>query len=111
MCIVANDHAMTIVQPHAVFDKDGDGFITRDELMHVMTSKGERMSEEEARSLIELVDIDGDGECACLFVCLCVCVSVCVESHEGMCKLGIRLHNGSGRIDFVEFSSLLTGAA
>ena len=41
--------------------KDGNGFINRVELRHVMMNLGERMSEEECDALVEEADIDGDG--------------------------------------------------
>ena len=44
-----------------VFDKNGDGFISVDELRHVMTSLGEPMTIEEAEECIREVDTDGDG--------------------------------------------------
>ena len=45
----------------AVFDKDGDGFITLDELRTVMTNIGEKISEEEIRDMIEEADTDKNG--------------------------------------------------
>ena len=44
-----------------MFDKNGDGFISVDELRHVMTNLGEQMSIEEAEECIREVDQDGDG--------------------------------------------------
>ena len=44
-----------------MFDKNGDGFISVDELRHVMTSLGEPMTIEEAEECIREVDTDGDG--------------------------------------------------
>ena len=41
--------------------KDGNGFINRVELRHVMMNLGERMSEEECDALVDEADIDGDG--------------------------------------------------
>ena len=41
--------------------KDGNGFINRVELRHVMMNLGERMTEEECDALVDEADIDGDG--------------------------------------------------
>ncbi|KAG7553114.1 EF-hand domain [Arabidopsis thaliana x Arabidopsis arenosa] len=46
-----------------VFDRNGDGFITVDELKAVLSSLGlkQGMSLEECRKMIIQVDVDGDG--------------------------------------------------
>ncbi|KAH9507180.1 putative N-acetyltransferase 8B [Bulinus truncatus] len=44
-----------------VFDKDGNGFITTDELRLAMTSMGEKMSEKEVDQMIREADRNGDG--------------------------------------------------
>ena len=41
--------------------KDGNGFINRVELRHVMMNLGERMTEEECDALVDEADVDGDG--------------------------------------------------
>ena len=45
-----------------VFDKDGNGYITTEELRHVMTTLGEVMSNEEVDEMISEADVDGDGQ-------------------------------------------------
>ncbi|CAH1136121.1 unnamed protein product [Ceutorhynchus assimilis] len=45
-----------------VFDKNNDGLISSLELRHVMTSLGERLSEEEVDDMIKEADLDGDGQ-------------------------------------------------
>ncbi|XP_019758647.2 neo-calmodulin isoform X2 [Dendroctonus ponderosae] len=45
-----------------VFDKNNDGLISSIELRHVMTSLGERLSEEEVDDMIKEADLDGDGQ-------------------------------------------------
>lgn len=45
-----------------VFDKNNDGLISSNELRHVMTSLGERLSEEEVNDMIKEADLDGDGQ-------------------------------------------------
>lgn len=43
-----------------VFDKNSDGFITFDELKHVMCSIGERLTDEEIEDMIKEADLNGD---------------------------------------------------
>ncbi|XP_033736460.1 calmodulin-like [Pecten maximus] len=49
-------------QAFAVFDKDGNGFITGDELCQVMTSLGETLSDDEVNEMIGEADRNGDGK-------------------------------------------------
>ena len=44
-----------------MFDKDGNGQISRDELREVMTQLGEKMNEEDINEMIEDADKNGDG--------------------------------------------------
>ena len=46
--------------PWQVFDKNGDGYISAIELRHVMTTLGERLTDEEVDEMIREADIDGD---------------------------------------------------
>ena len=45
-----------------VFDRDGDGLITGEELRLTMNNLGEPITEEEVRDMIAEADIDGDGK-------------------------------------------------
>ncbi len=45
-----------------VFDKHGNGFISVEELKHIMTHLGEKLSEAEADEMVQVADIDGDGQ-------------------------------------------------
>nr|XP_002739903.1 PREDICTED: calmodulin-like [Saccoglossus kowalevskii] len=45
-----------------VFDKNGDGYICKAELRHVMTNLGEKLTDEEVDEMIREADIDGDGK-------------------------------------------------
>ena len=49
-----------------VFDHDGSGTISLDELRRVMTSFGELLSEDELDSMIKEVDKNGDGSIDCM---------------------------------------------
>lgn len=44
-----------------VFDKNNDGMISSNELRHVMTNLGEKLSDEEVDDMIKEADLDGDG--------------------------------------------------
>ena len=46
----------------AMFDKDGNGFISAAELRHIMTNLGEKLTDEEVDEMIREADIDGDGQ-------------------------------------------------
>ena len=45
-----------------VFDKNGDGFISADELRQIMASLGETLTDEEVEMMIDEADVDGDGQ-------------------------------------------------
>ena len=45
-----------------MFDKDGDGFIDANELRHLLTNLGEKLTETEVDEMIREVDIAGDGK-------------------------------------------------
>lgn len=45
-----------------VFDQDGNGFISAQELQTVMCSLGETLSEEEVKDMIREADLDKDGQ-------------------------------------------------
>ncbi|XKL65671.1 hypothetical protein PGB90_009091 [Kerria lacca] len=44
-----------------IFDRNGDGFITADELKHVMINLGENITDEEIADMITEADLNGDG--------------------------------------------------
>eukprot|EP00095_Tigriopus_kingsejongensis_P010067 maker-scaffold1953_size24025-snap-gene-0.3 protein:Tk10067 transcript:maker-scaffold1953_size24025-snap-gene-0.3-mRNA-1 annotation:"Calmodulin" len=44
-----------------VFDREGHGFITVPDLCQVLTTLGDKLTEEESEELISEADIDGDG--------------------------------------------------
>ena len=50
-----------LIEAFKIFDKDGSGVISAAELRHVMTTLGERLTEEEADEMIREADIDNDG--------------------------------------------------
>ena len=46
----------------SVFDKDGNGFISKDELRAALLNLGERLDEEELEAMMRAADKDGNGE-------------------------------------------------
>ena len=46
---------------YRVFDRDGDGLISAEELKLTMNNLGEPLTDREVRSMIEEADLDGDG--------------------------------------------------
>jgi calmodulin len=45
-----------------VFDKNGDGYISAAELLHVMTNLGEKLTQDEIDEMIREADLDNDGQ-------------------------------------------------
>ena len=56
------DSEEEIIAAFRVFDKDGNGFISAQELRHVMTSLGEKLSDDEADEMIREADLNNDGQ-------------------------------------------------
>ena len=57
-----NSETDEIKTAFAIFDKDGNGYISSAELRHVMTNLGEKLTDEEVDEMIREADIDGDGQ-------------------------------------------------
>ncbi|KAK3093493.1 hypothetical protein FSP39_016409, partial [Pinctada imbricata] len=51
-----------MLEAFRVFDKDGNGYISADELSHVMTTLGEKLSRDEVDAMIKEADLDKDGQ-------------------------------------------------
>ncbi|KAJ3030018.1 UNVERIFIED_CONTAM: hypothetical protein HDU68_010367 [Siphonaria sp. JEL0065] len=45
-----------------IFDKNGDGFVTNDELKYAMAQQGDNLSDEEIAEIVREMDVDGDGK-------------------------------------------------
>lgn len=56
------DSEEEIREAFKVFDKDGSGYIDSAELRQVMTSLGEKLTDEEVDEMIQEADVDGDGQ-------------------------------------------------
>merc|ERR1712130_945873 len=50
-----------ISQAFKVFDKDGDGLITAEEIQETMMGLGEDVSEAEVKAMVLEADLNGDG--------------------------------------------------
>lgn len=59
--IKTKDSEAEIVEAFKVFDRDGSGKISADELRQVMTSLGEKLSDQEVEDMIREADTNGDG--------------------------------------------------
>ena len=56
-----NEETDDVQQAFKVFDRDGDGLITADELKLTMNNLGEPLTNAEVKAMIAEADIDGDG--------------------------------------------------
>ncbi len=59
---LTEDQIAEYKEAFALFDKDGGGTISTDELGTVMRSLGQNASEDELRDMIAEIDADGSGE-------------------------------------------------
>lgn len=86
-----------------VFDRDNNGFISAAELRHVMTSIGEKLTDDEVDEMIREADQDGDGRIDC--ACPCPCPSL-FHTANPLYRQRVRpAHDAeviAGRIDWVQ---------
>ncbi|XP_075260896.1 uncharacterized protein LOC142352280 [Convolutriloba macropyga] len=57
-----DDRTDDIAIAFKVFDRNGDGFVTKAELMHVLMSLGENLTEDDVLEIIDEGDKDKDGK-------------------------------------------------
>ncbi|XP_067145181.1 calcium-binding protein E63-1-like [Centruroides vittatus] len=58
---LTDDETEDLIAAFRVFDRDRNGYITRDELKVAMDLIGEPMSEQQLDDLLEMIDVDNDG--------------------------------------------------
>jgi calmodulin len=51
-----------MLEAFKVFDSDGNGMISSDELRQIMANLGEKLTNEEVEEMVKEADIDGDGQ-------------------------------------------------
>src|SRR6218665_2458311 len=56
------DKAEEVREAFRVFDRDGTGSISVQELRHILTNLGEKLSDQEVNDLIKEIDVDHDGQ-------------------------------------------------
>ncbi|PVD31776.1 hypothetical protein C0Q70_07194 [Pomacea canaliculata] len=57
----AQEQMEQILLAFKLFDKNNDDYIDAKELLRVVTSMGERLTQEEAEEMIRVADVDNDG--------------------------------------------------
>ena len=57
-----NDDTDETKKAFELFDKDGSGYISVEELKQVMTQIGENLTDEELAEMIKEADVNGDGQ-------------------------------------------------
>ena len=53
---------LSVYLTFCLFDKDGDGFVTQDEIKQVMSHLGEKITDEEANAMLKEADTNHDGK-------------------------------------------------
>jgi Ca2+-binding EF-hand superfamily protein len=51
-----------MLEAFQIFDADGNGNISADELRQIMANLGEKLTDEEVEDMVKEADIDGDGQ-------------------------------------------------
>lgn len=65
----ATDEEAELRAAFEVFDRDGSGTISAEEMRHVMRSIGEELTDAEIEEMIKEADTDGNGSIDCKFSC------------------------------------------
>lgn len=51
-----------MMEAFQIFDSDGNGNISADELRQIMENLGEKLTQEEVEAMVKEADVDGDGQ-------------------------------------------------
>lgn len=62
-----------LLEAFKIFDRDGNGVLTKDELKDIMTKMGDPLSDEEAEEFLKQADLDGDGKINYKEFCRLIC--------------------------------------
>ena len=57
-----NARGRELAEAFKVFDREGNGYITSQELKHVMLKVADELTEEEVDAMIKQADVNGDGQ-------------------------------------------------
>ncbi len=82
------DSEEEIREAFKVFDRDNNGFISAAELRHVMTSIGEKLTDDEVDEMIREADQDGDGRIDCM--CSLTREAVMLSANMCVCRQRVR---------------------
>jgi Ca2+-binding EF-hand superfamily protein len=74
-----------------VFDVDGSGTISPEEIYKLMASLGENLSEEEIKSMVKEVDKNGDGSIDCKMRTPDFIVGTNMLTSNFDCRRGVRI--------------------
>ncbi|CAF0784589.1 unnamed protein product [Didymodactylos carnosus] len=61
-CASEIDDPTEVIEAFRVFDKEGNGYISKEELTHIMTHLGEKLNNDEVNEMIRDADIYCDGK-------------------------------------------------
>ena len=94
-----------------LFDVDGDGHITAEELGIVLQTLGQKTTPEDIQQMILEVDKDGNNQIEFEEFCMLMCKSMNKAEDEQTLREAFSLldRDGSGTIDFSELKEILTG--
>lgn len=94
------DSEEEIREAFKVFDRDNNGFISAAELRHVMTSIGEKLTDDEVDEMIREADQDGDGRIDCAFLCPRFTYFMLTDDRQRICSAhDAEMSGGSACLD------------
>ena len=73
----------------AVFDRDNNGYITRNELRMAMLDLGERLNDKQLQDMMDAADVNGDGVIdykGAHVTMTCFCAGTCMYMYLNVCR-------------------------